>query len=139
MIFRKANLLQINDFKKKLFFLHEKELPGFFNLEESLKEIPNSKNYLITRKKKIIGFISFIIENNELIIKRIYVNKDSRRKKIATKLIFKLLSMYPQLNKVKAKVYLEEAKLFFKQFGFKVTKEENKITWFEYFTNKGID
>lgn len=111
---------QIKEFEYKLYLHHEDARDINFEypkLEKSLSR----ENMCAYDGDTLVGFISFKKITKEYAeIKRLYVDKEFRRKRIATKII-NLLFDKTGVDTLSAKVYTFEGIRFFLWYGFDVT------------------
>lgn len=80
----------------------------------------NEYTYIIKTKEETIGFIDLVLEDNYLLLRRIFIDDAYRNQLLGTKLVNKLITFSKLISKeLRVNVYDENASRFYKRLGFK--------------------
>ncbi|MGL5750914.1 MAG: GNAT family N-acetyltransferase [Paraclostridium sp.] len=111
---------QIKDFNYKLYLYHKESRDIDFEFPKLIEVDLKRENMCIYDGDELLGFISFDkINSNYIEIKRMWVEKSARRKRVATQMI-NLLFYKKFSGTICAKTYTFDGIKFFLWNGFKI-------------------
>lgn len=121
MTLKKATIEQIEEFNYKLYLYHREVRDIEFEAPRVREKDTERENFCAYFDGRVIGFISYEKVTKDYIeIKRIFVEKEYRRRRFATMMLNSIFNMYKYAD-VTAKTYTLEGMKLFASYGFEIT------------------